>query len=276
MKNKKGGYRNEDEILTDEQLTDLFQEMKRETMAEREKTMQKFKFDAAPGQDDDVLEELGGLEDDDEEEDLEQQETREDTVFFNDQVKRELEAYRQMKQQNVMQQQTVERNLDAIFSNFQVFKQQRHKVQLEEIESFETAAESADEMELAKQGLVSQLLSELNPFAQFVIEEIVSRRQGEATQDEEEKLNSQWNLHEDIFKSNNQTVVNPEHLQKSSSQMFAVYKYYGDPTLKVKSTKYTKTADEYVEVKSLVEQQRFFDAPDKHLKVAPAEFAQGI
>lgn len=120
-------------------------------------------------------------------------------------------------------------------------------------------------------------MSELNPFAQFVIEEIVSRRTAgtEANQDEEEKLNSQWNLHEDVFKSNNQAVVNPEHLQKSSSQMFAVYKYYGDPSLKVKHAKHTKTSD-YVEVKSLVEQQRFFDAPEKHLKAAGGEFVQAI
>lgn len=66
-------------------------------MAEREKTMQKFKFDAAPGNDDDLLEELGGLEDDDEEEvELPQETKEEDTVYFNDSVKRELEAYRQM------------------------------------------------------------------------------------------------------------------------------------------------------------------------------------
>lgn len=153
--------------------------------------------------------------------------------------------------------------MDAIFSNFQVFKQQRHKISLDEIESFETSIEDCDELEKTKQGLVSQILSELNPFAQFVIEEIVSRHQDSANRDEEEKLSSQWNLHEDIFKSNNQTVVNQDHLRKSSSQMFAVYKYYGDPTLKVKSSKYTKTED-YVEVKSLVELQRFFDAPDKH------------
>lgn len=47
-------------------------------MAEREKTMQKFKFEAAPGNDDDLLEELGGLEDDEEEENVEQPENKED------------------------------------------------------------------------------------------------------------------------------------------------------------------------------------------------------
>ena len=72
---------------------------------------------------------------------------------------------------------------------------------------------------------MSQLCSQLNPFSQFVIEECVTRE----SQNEERV----WNLHEELFKSNTMTTVNPEYLKKTSSQMFAIYKYYGDPSLKV-------------------------------------------
>lgn len=59
-----------------------------------------------------------------------------------------------------------------------------------------------------------------------------------------------WHLHEDIFLQNGQTNVNPDHLKKTSAQMFAVYKYYGDPTLRVQNQKYTGTND-FMEVKNL-------------------------
>lgn len=49
-----------------------------------------------------------------------------------------------------MQQQTVDGNLEALFSNFQVFKQQRHKISLQEIEQFDAVPESTDEVEMAK------------------------------------------------------------------------------------------------------------------------------
>ena len=124
----KGGYRHEDELLTDDQLTDLFSEMKKETQAKRDqetKEMKKFKFDAGENDDDGLLEELGGLEDSEEE--LEKQEEvaeeNEPVKYYNDEFKRELEQYRQMKKENVYQQPTVDGNLNQIFNNFQVFTQ---------------------------------------------------------------------------------------------------------------------------------------------------------
>lgn len=101
-----------------------------------------------------------------------------------------------------------------------------------------------------------------------MIEEIVSSNQkdeeaDDAIEKDEEEIN--WNLHEDIFKQTGQANVNPDHLKKSSAQMYAVYKYYGDNTLKVKNLKYTET-DEYQEVKTLMKKKsRFFDAPEVKL-----------
>ena len=46
-----------------------------------------------------------------------------------------------------------------------------------------------------------------------------------AGEEKKEEEGRGWTLHEDLFK----TAVNPDHLKKTSAQMFAVYKYYGDP-----------------------------------------------
>jgi len=43
--------------------------------------------------------------------------------------------------------------------------------------------------------------------------------------------------------------------------MYAVYKFYGDPKMQVKNHKYTGSED-FVEVKDLVKQHKFFDAPE--------------
>lgn len=116
---------------------------------------------------------------------------------------------------------------------------------MEEINEFE-AEESSDEVTKAKTCLISQIFSQLNPFSQFVIEEIVA---GETC---EQKT---WQLHESMF----QTAVNPDHLKKTSEQMFAVYKYLGDPKMKIRRS----DQDEFIEMKDLVPNCKFFAAPEK-------------
>ena len=100
--------------------------MKKETIAKREVEMKKFKFDTrdtGDNDDDGLLEELGGLEDSEEE--LEKDGGRGDIIdndepvkYYNDEFKRELEAYRKMKKENLYQEPTVDGNLDQVFSNF--------------------------------------------------------------------------------------------------------------------------------------------------------------
>ena len=65
-----------------------------------------------------------------------EQEEKEPEHFYNTDFKKELEAYRQIKKQTMLQEPTVESNLDQIFSNFQVFTQQRHKVSLNQLNDF--------------------------------------------------------------------------------------------------------------------------------------------
>ena len=95
-----------------------------------------------------------------------------------------------------------------------------------------------------------------------MIEEIVQKQTQPETTEEEVRV---WNLHEDLFKNSSQRAVNPEHLVKNSAQMFAVYKYYGDPSMLVKSKRYTNT-DDFVAVKDLISHEKFFDAPAKHVE----------
>jgi hypothetical protein len=139
-------------------------------------------------------------------------------------------------------------------------------VSLQEIHDFQPE-ESKDNIEIIKNGLLNQVFSQLNPFSQYVLEEIVTDQVNKVDdinvkKEPEEEEARIWNLHEDIFRHQQ---LNPDHLKKTSAQMFAVYKYYGDPTMKVKNKKYTGT-DEYVEVKSLVKDKKFFDAPKVQLQ----------
>ena len=55
--------------------------------------------------------------------------------------------------------------------------------------------------------------------------------------------------------------------------MFSVYKYYENPSMQVKGPHYTKK-DDFVEVRELMPQTKFFDAPGQKsnlLDAAPAQ-----
>ena len=71
---------------------------------------------------------------------------------------------------------------------------------LQEVDDF-VPEYSNDEVEMVKHGLVSQLFSQLNPFSQFVIEEIVSS-QVHKDEDKDDEETRMWHLHEDLFKNN--------------------------------------------------------------------------
>ena len=55
---------------------------------------------------------------------------------------------------------------------------------------------------------------------------------------------------------------------KSSSQMFSVYKFYENPGLFVKSKEYTDKED-FQEVKKLVPDFQFYDAPEVQPMMMP-------
>jgi len=142
--------------------------------------------------------------------------------------------------------------------------QQRHKVKLNEINEFKSEPINNGEEISAKNSLISSIFSQINPFAQFVIQDIFQETEPtkptESEQTESSPPDAIWTLHESLFKRNPQHQVNPDNLKKTSSQMFSVYKYYENPSLQVKSPYYTKK-DDFVEVRELVPQIKFFDAP---------------
>lgn len=141
---RKASRRNDDN-LTDDQLVDLFSEMKRETVAKRDKEMERFKVDKDEALLDDVHEELeammieddkeevtglinnayqsrvgdasglldmgriqpGALEDDEQLEDEEVEETQQEPIkYFNDSIKEKLALYRQKKSMEMLQNQS--------------------------------------------------------------------------------------------------------------------------------------------------------------------------
>ena len=111
---KQGGVKAE-QALTDDQLNDLFSEMKRENQEKREQEMKRFKIEAGPAGALLEDEELGGLEDSDEEEVEKVDFLAPTEKLYNDHFKQELEAYRRHKKAQMNQVRTVEGNLDAIF-----------------------------------------------------------------------------------------------------------------------------------------------------------------
>ena len=281
---KRHNHRNDDN-LTDDQLVDLFSEMKRETQAKREKEMQRFKIEKPENNKDDALlddfddelaamrgadsdnEEVSGLiqaagnqyakvgdasglvgnanafqfgalEDDEALEDEEAEEVLQEPVkYFNDSIKEKLAVYRENKRMERLQNQkmSVESNLERLFQNFQVVTQQRHKVKLHEINEFQSEPISNGEEFSAKQSLISSIFSQINPFAQYVIQDIFQETEAaeadEAPEGASQAQDAHWTLHESLFKRNAQHQVNPDNLKKTSSQMFSVYKYYENPSL---------------------------------------------
>lgn len=108
--------------------------------------------------------------------------------------------------------------------------QQRHKVKLDEINNFME--------QQANQGeLISAIFSQINPFSQFVIKDLHDENKAAPSEAEpkvEESADQTekpiWKLHENLFKRPNHEVK-PETLEKTSYQMFSVYKYYENPSL---------------------------------------------
>lgn len=92
-------------------------------------------------------------------------------------------------------------------------------------------------------------MGSLNPFSQFIVREMIEGA------DKNEKL---WELDEAIF-NKPAGEVKKEHLIKSSSEMFAIYKFTNDPRMIVRSSKYTN--GEFIECRHLLPQEEsvFFE-----------------
>lgn len=95
-----------------------------------------------------------------------------------------------------------------------------------------------------QQQLFSRLLTSINPFAQFVLQELIEQKNSYAS-----KSVKHWVLDEAIFKKP-AGEVKKENLYKTSAEMFSIYIYVKDPMMHVKSDKYTD--GEFKKVKDLI------------------------
>ena len=128
-----------------------------------------------------------------------------------------------MKQNN---QPTAQSNLNEIFKNFKVVTQQRHKVKLNEVNQFNqqpisTQNEDGTTKFDTNGSLITSIFSQINPFAQFVIQDVFEdANQKESSKDEkdgDEVNKNKWELHESLFKKGPGHQVNKDNLIKTSS-----------------------------------------------------------
>ena len=96
-----------------------------------------------------------------------------------------------------------------------------------------------------KQCLFSQLLTSINPFAQFILRELVSEEENASAAPAKH-----WELDEKILQRHQGEVIKREHLLKTSSEMFSIYMFTKDPTMMIKSEQYTD--GQFKAVKDLV------------------------
>jgi len=111
-----------------------------------------------------------------------------------------------------------------------VVSHEKHRIRLEDIANWNVQEEEKQDPGF----LVKQLMACINPFASYVLTEC---------RDKNESLQKHWTLEESIFKNPVSAAEQDQRLKKSSAEMFAIYKYVGDPLLKVKSERYTGTED---------------------------------
>lgn len=133
-------------------------------------------------------------------------------------------------------------NLEAMFEEFPVITTESLKLKMDVFNRLEEP-ERADERGLSsQQALFSRVLTSINPFAQFLVQEMVEASEGRAAK--------HWVLDEKILQRPGGTPVLQEHLLKTSAEMFSIYTYTKDPLMQIKSAKYT--GDKFVAIKDLV------------------------
>ena len=154
------------------------------------------------------------------------------------------EKLRQTMLRNTFQPKTSAlKNLQEMFSSYPVVTNESLKLKMEPIGQVQTDPDTVGgDGFTRKQHLFSRLLTSINPFAQFVLQEMVCQDSRAETQ--------LWELDEKILQRHPDEKIKKEHLLKTSSEMFSIYMYTKDPTMQIKSEKYT--AGEFKAVKDLV------------------------
>ena len=149
-----------------------------------------------------------------------------------------------MLQQPSKKKTTALKNLQAMFEDYPVVtNESQQKLKMDVIASIKDDDSVKGGLNCQQQ-LFSRLLTSINPFAQFIIQELVEQKQG--TKIGGEKY---WELDEAIFKKPPGTVKK-ENLYRTSAEMYSIYIYAKDPMMQIKSDKYTD--GEFKPVKDLI------------------------
>jgi hypothetical protein len=121
--------------------------------------------------------------------------------------------------------------LEKIFQNFPVVTTQTSKLKFDKVINF--AAPPAEEKDsvLNKSQLFISLMTSVNPFAKFIMQEMIDRPSYSVSEADQKY----WELDEAIFGRSPAEPVKRENLLKTSFEMFAIYKFSNDPSMRVKS-----------------------------------------
>jgi hypothetical protein len=119
-----------------------------------------------------------------------------------------------------------------MFEEYPVVTNESLKLRMSTIGEIDTNMKNLVDGLDAKQRLFSQLLTSINPFAQFILIEM-NGEEDNATPAKN------WELDEKILQRHVGEVIKREHLLKTSSEMFSIYMFTKDPTMMIKSEQYT-------------------------------------
>eukprot|EP00347_Sterkiella_histriomuscorum_P004157 403361538 len=146
---------------------------------------------------------------------------------------------------------TALQNVQNLFQNLPVVTHEKHRIKMQAIADMEEGENQEQSGQLFK-----QLMASINPFSKFIIEENLQQGQDLSVKN--------WQLEDSIFQKPVEQV-RPENLQKTSSEMFCIYKYFSDPLMKVKSNTYTE--DKFVQFKDLFPGQNLLETSPLNLQL---------
>ena len=133
-------------------------------------------------------------------------------------------------------------NLQEMFEQYPVVTNESLKLKMDHFGDIKTEGDELTDSMNPRQQLFSQLLTGINPFAQFIVREMAEAGDCSSAKN--------WELDEQILQRYSGEVIKRANLQKTSSEMFSIYMYTKDPSMLIKSDKYTK--GEFKAVKDLV------------------------
>ncbi|CDW82539.1 UNKNOWN [Stylonychia lemnae] len=167
-----------------------------------------------------------------------------------------IQQKQQLQQQKIVSQVrpkfTALQNIQNLFQNLPVVTHDKHRIKMQEIADMEEEKEQGE--------LFKQLTQSINPFSKYILEENI--QQGKTS--DIQPNGKHWTLEESIFQKPADQLRN-DHYQKTSSEMFKIYKFLSDPFMKVKSNVYTE--NKFVQIKDLFPTKNLLETSPLNLQI---------